>query len=169
MTSIVRTPTRVLIVAAVALAMIMAVLVQPGPANATGAAKNVTGARVQSAVNNGNAAPGNTGWILVSFHVSSARTQQPKAALASSVGTGAGAITMPSNIVFDDVTVPPGGCALTPTQFSNAGSGVYNLRLVPFTGNTSCKWNAGEYVHEIHIKNGAGKIVGSALVEHTID
>jgi len=60
------------------------------------------------------------------------------------------------------------------TEFLNQGSGVYDIRIVPFIDNPACTWLSGEYVYAlgIHIsrtKHGKKTVLqGSALGKLTI-
>ncbi|MEK7732653.1 MAG: hypothetical protein AAB318_00440 [Planctomycetota bacterium] len=65
--------------------------------------------------------------------------------------------------------VPPGGCLMTPTQFYNAGDGIYTIRVVPFVDNQSCTWLAGDYHYAVALSTKGGKpYKGSGLGVLTI-
>ena len=72
---------------------------------------------------------------------------------------------------MDGFNVRPGGCNASITEFSNMGSGIYDIRIVPFVGNNTCSWLSGEYVYAVAIRvsrNIGGKKVilqGSALAK----
>lgn len=130
--------------------------------------KNVTGVEVETEMNAGNAQNGGTGWALVSVLVTKSRTQKPLDNIAASIPTDAGGITLPNRIMFDDVTVPAGGCAVSPTQLINSGNGVYTIRFVPYLDNASCKWKTGDYIYLVTIKGSGGKVIGQGLAKLTV-
>ncbi|MGQ0592870.1 MAG: hypothetical protein ACT4QB_09525 [Gammaproteobacteria bacterium] len=46
--------------------------------------------------------------------------------------------------------VPPGGCAMTPSAFTNVGAGIYTIEVVP-----ACFWVTGEHHYMVSLrKNG---------------
>lgn len=169
MTTLISRSGRHLVVWAVALTMMGAILVaSQDEARAFVVTKNVTGVEVETEMNSGNAQAGGTGWALVSISVTKSRTQRPLKSVASSISNNASGISLPSRIVFDDVTVPAGGCAITPTQLINHGDGVYTIRFVPAVSNTNCKWKTGDYIYNVIIKDGGGKVLGQGLAKLTV-
>ncbi|NDJ78324.1 MAG: hypothetical protein GYB65_18910 [Chloroflexi bacterium] len=65
---------------------------------------------------------------------------------------------------FDVMTgyVALGGCNVEIASVAEAGSGLYKMDLVPFTGNPSCQWLAGNYSLGIIINGPSGS--GSTVV-----
>ena len=58
---------------------------------------------------------------------------------------------------------------MTPTQFYNAGDGIYTIRVVPFVDNQSCTWLAGDYHYAVALSTKGGKpYKGSGLGVLTI-
>jgi hypothetical protein len=41
---------------------------------------------------------------------------------------------------------------MTPTDFTNFGNGIYDIRVVPFVDNPDCTWLPGEYHYVVQIK-----------------
>jgi len=117
-------------------------------------------AHVQTWANQSNATPGESGATISSSALISVLVTGPAGTPASNlganVGDGTSAITLPTGWTLKtDFNVSSGGCLMTPTQFSNSGSGVYTIRVVPFTSNPDCAWLAGEYHYAVRIaKNG---------------
>jgi hypothetical protein len=107
---------------------------------------------VQVIANQSNADPGEFGAniaasALISVLVTNPRTGLPVSNLGGSVGNGTAAISLPPGwSLIDGFNVAPGGCLMTPTEFSNLGGGVYDIRVVPFVTNPACKWLAGDYL-----------------------
>ena len=156
--------TRAILIALVTVALAAAMLMAAqSEADAGAAAAHVIGVEVETEMNSGSAAPGNKGNAIVAVLVTKSRTQRPLANVSASVPRNDNGITMPARVEFDNLTVPPGGCAVTPTQFSNSGDGVYNIRFVPFTGNANCEWLAGDYLYEVTIKGVSGAVLGKGL------
>jgi hypothetical protein len=85
----------------------------------------------------------------------------PVTNLGANVGNGNGAINLPTGWTLDIATVPPGGCLVTPTQFSNQRDGVYSIRVVPFLNNASCRWLSGDYIYRVQVDTSSYD--GSAL------
>lgn len=72
-----------------------------------------------------------------------------------SYGDGTTAISLPVGMSILNVVTPVGGCGFTTTQFFSWQEGQYAIRLVPFTGNATCKWVAGDYIVRIKVdRNG---------------
>ena len=161
--------TRIVIAALLTMALAAGLLMSAqGEADAGAKSSHVIGVEVDTEVNSGSASPGNTGWALMSVLVTKSRTQRPVSNVAASVARNDNGITMPARVVFETVTVPPGGCTSTPTQFSNSGDGVYNIRFVPFVNNASCEWLAGDYIYEVTIKGAAGAVLGKGLARFSL-
>jgi hypothetical protein len=123
---------------------------------------------VQTKGNASNAHAGGTGVSVANSAVLSVvvsdKDGHPATNLGATNGNGSAVVTLPGSVVlFSNLNVPPGGCLLTPTEFYNWGNGSYNIRVVPFTGNPSCKWLAGEYHYVVQVKDGSGQVVGSGL------
>ena len=157
---------RYLLALAVAVGLMAAMLMTAqNEAGAAAVVKNVTGVEVDTEMNRGQAAPAGTGDALVSILVTNSRTQKPLSSLAASIARNNSGITLPARVSFGHLTVPPGGCAITPTEFTNQGDGVYTIRFVPFVGNASCKWLSGDYPYLVIIKNGAGTVIGEGLAK----
>jgi len=130
---------------------------------------------VQTEANAGNASAGESGAnigssALISVVVTEA-TGASSANLGESVGDGTGEISLPAGwTLFSNLSVPPGGCLLTPTEFHNWGNGSYNIRVVPFLGNAFCSWLLGDYHYVVTINKNVGSRVvrGSGLGVLTI-
>lgn len=111
---------------------------------------------VQTYANPSNASAGEFGAsvassALISVLVTNA-DGNPLTNLGASIGNGTAAITLPSGwSLLQGFNVPPGGCLVTPTQFSNSNNGVYTIRVVPFTSNASCKWLSGDYHYVVKL------------------
>ena len=157
---------RALVAALLAVALAATMLfASQGEADAGALPTHVIGAEVETEMNRGTAAAGNTGWALMSVLVTKSRTQKPLSNIANSVARNDSGITVPARFVFDDLTVAPGGCAVTPTEFINSGGGVYHIRFAPFVGNPSCEWLAGDYVYEVEVKGPGGAVIGKGLAK----
>jgi hypothetical protein len=85
----------------------------------------------------------------------------PVTNLGANVGNGNSSITLPTGWTLSIPTVPPGGCLVTPTQFSNQRDGVYSIRVVPFVNNASCRWLSGDYIYRVQVNTSS--VDGSAL------
>ena len=126
-------------------------------------------ALVQTEANPGNAAAGESGALIASSAlitvVAMTNAGAPLGQLGASVGNGTAEITLPAGWVLSTVTVPPGGCLMTTTQFTNQGNGVYTIRVVPAVANPACTWLSGEYhfVVRINVLVGAVRQQGSGL------
>jgi hypothetical protein len=115
---------------------------------------------VQAQINRSNAAAGGSGAkILTSALISVMVTLDgaPEDHLAgppmTNIGNGTGAISLPAGwSLSDGFNVRPGGCGVTITEFTNQGGGIYDIRIVPFTGNPACKWLSGEYIYALQLK-----------------
>lgn len=91
---------------------------------------------------------------------------RPVSNLATNVGNGTSAITLPSGWTLNTSIVPPGGCLMSPTQFSNQGNGVYSIRVVPFVNNPSCRWLAGDYLYTVRVSTPTqdGSVLGKLSI-----
>lgn len=120
---------------------------------------------VQTLATAGNAAAGESGAsigssALIDVLVTDA-SGNPVSNLGAAIGNGNSAITLPTGWTLDVATVPPGGCGVTPTQFSNQRDGVYSIRVAPFVNNSSCQWLSGDYIYRIQVDTSS--LDGSAL------
>ena len=78
--------------------------------------------------------------------------------LGASAGNQTSPVALPAGWTLRDLSVAPGGCKYTTTEFINLGDGAYSIRVVPFVGNPACKWLIGDYVYSVQIdKTVAGK------------
>jgi hypothetical protein len=91
---------------------------------------------------------------------------KPVSTLGANLGNGTGAITLPSGWALITGAVPPSGCLMNPTQFSNQGNGIYSIRVVPFLNNPNCRWRSGDYLYTVRV--GTATQDGSALGKLTI-
>ena len=133
---------------------------------------------VQMQINRSNATAGGSGAnVFASAMISVLVTQNgvPVTDLGANAGNQNSATTLPAGwTLLDGFNVRPGGSAVTVTEFLNQGSGVYDIRIVPFIDNPACTWLSGEYVYAlgIHIsrtKHGKKTVLqGSALGKLTI-
>jgi hypothetical protein len=110
---------------------------------------------VQTLATASNAAAGESGAnigssALIDVLVTDANGN-PVTNLGTNVGNGNSAITLPTGWILNIPTVPPGGCLVTPTQFSNQRDGVYSIRVVPFVNNASCRWLSGDYIYRVQV------------------
>lgn len=161
--------TRVGLAILVTIALAAALLVAGnGEADAGARPLQVIGVEVDIEINDGTAAQGNTGWALMSVLVTKSRNQRPVSNVANSVSRDDNGITLPARVELAALTVPPGGCAVTPTQFSNSGNGVYSIRFVPAVSNPSCDWLSGDYIYAVTIKGTGGAILGKGLAKFTL-
>lgn len=102
-------------------------------------------------------APG-TITVVVTNHLSGV----PISNLGSSIGDGTTPITLPVGWMLEMSLNQPVGCAFTPTQFTNWGSGIYAIRVSPqTTGGSTCTIAAGDYHYVVRI--GTALYKGSAL------
>lgn len=152
-----------------ALAIIAAmVLSTQGEADAGLLASHVIGVEVDVEINGLNANPGGTGDALMSVLVTKSRTQRPVTGIGSSVPRNNSGITLPTRVQLQGMTVAPGGCGVTPIQFTNSSNGHYLIRLVPFVNNPACQWIAGDYVYLVTIRASGGAVLGQGLAKLTI-
>jgi hypothetical protein len=99
----------------------------------------------------------------------------PVTDLGVTAGDGTSAVNLPTGwSLTDGINVRPGGCRVSVTQFANEGSGLYDIRIVPFLANAACSWLSGEYVYAMQIQVSrqlAGRTVvlqGGTLAKLTI-
>jgi hypothetical protein len=122
---------------------------------------------VQTVGNPSNAAAGESGATvdasaLLSVQVTRIIKGTPVSGLGESTGDGTSEITLPPGWELrSDFNVPPGGCIMSPTEFTNAGKGLYTIRVVPFLGNSDCTWLSGDYHYQILVRR--KDIAGSGL------
>jgi len=120
---------------------------------------------VQTLATASNAAAGESGAnigssALINVLVTDANGN-PVTNLGANAGNGNSAITLPTGWTLNIPTVPPGGCLVTSTQFSNQREGIYSIRVVPFVNNASCRWLSGDYIYRVQVDTSAYD--GSAL------
>lgn len=130
------------------------------------AAGGPVGATLQTKGNAGAAAAldsgvGLTESALISL-VITRQNSRPATNFGSDVGDGGGAITLPTGWSFtSDFNLPPGACAMIPTQFDNVGGGIYTIRVAA-DAVAPCPWVAGEYHYVVRlnkdVKIGGDKI-----------
>lgn len=126
---------------------------------------------VQTLGNKSNAALGESGATIASSALISVVVTNsngvPNNQLGANVGNGNAAIALPNGWSLQTgFNVPPGGCLMTPTQFSNSGNGIYSIRVVPSVNNSSCSWLVGDYHYAVQINvpsSGGRSFVGSGL------
>jgi len=133
---------------------------------------------VQMQINRSNANAGDSGAnVFASAMISVLVTQNgvPVTDLGANAGDQNSATTLPTGwTLFDGFSVAPGGSAVTVTEFLNQGSGIYDIRIVPFIDNPACAWLSGEYVYALGIhatrrKQGRTTVLqGSALAKLTV-
>ena len=122
---------------------------------------------VQTVGNPSNAAAGESGADIASSALLSVQVTRiikgtPVGSLGKDVGEGTSEITLPPGWELrDGFNVPPGGCVMSPTQFTNEGKGIYTIRVVPYLENPDCTWLSGRYHYQVLIR-GPG-IIGSGL------
>jgi hypothetical protein len=120
---------------------------------------------VQTEGNSSNAAAGESAGsisssALLSVLVTRHAVGTPVADLGESVGDGTSEISLPAGwTLITGFNVPPGGCLMTPTQFFNAGNGIYDIRVVPFVANPNCTWLSGDYHYVVQI---------SIIIDHQV-
>lgn len=119
-----------------------------------GTAEPVT---IQTEGNPSNAFAGESGAsisssALISVLVTSSTGAQLNS-LGSNVGNGTSQIALPSGWTLQpNFNSVPGACPIIPTGFSNAGQGIYTIRVVPLTSNANCRWLSGDYHYVVQIK-----------------
>lgn len=115
---------------------------------------------VQAQINRSNAAAGGSGAQILSSALISVMVTldgSPADDLAgppmTNIGNGTSAISLPAGwSLLGGFNVRPGGCDVTVTEFTNQGSGIYDIRIVPFISNPACTWLSGEYIYAIQLK-----------------
>ena len=126
---------------------------------------------VQMQINRSNAVAGGSGAnVGASALISVLVTQNgaPVDNLGSNAGNGTGATSLPAGWnLFSGFNVRPGGCDITVTEFTNEGSGIYDIRVVPFIDNPACTWLSGEYVYAVETQVIVGRTMlqGGALAK----
>lgn len=130
---------------------------------------------VQTAGNASNAAAGESGAsisaaALISVVVTDS-LGKPVENLGSDIGDGTSEINLPTGwTLATGFNVPPGACLMTPTQFYNAGDGIYVIRVVPYVHGNGCTWLSGTYHYAVSIESkGKKPYTGSGLGELVIE
>jgi hypothetical protein len=127
------------------------------------------GVTVQTAGNKSNAAVGESGATigssaLITVVVTKTSTGLPVTTLGADVGDGTSGITLPAGwTLFTNANVPPGGCLMSPTEFTNWGNGTYSIRVVPFLPGPDCTWLSGDYHYVVTIDTAGPSLKGSGL------
>jgi hypothetical protein len=134
--------------------------------------------RVQMKINHSNAAAGGSGaTVAASAMITVLVTMNgaPVDNLGANVGNQTSAIQLPTGwTLLDGFNVRPGGSLVTVTEFLNQGSGLYDIRIVPYVNNPASTWLSGEYVYAVSIKVARTKLgkktflQGSALAKLTV-
>jgi hypothetical protein len=111
---------------------------------------------VQTETNPSNAAAGESGASIGVSALISVLVIKPNGGgvsnLGDSIGDGTSGITLPTGwTLTTGFNVAPGGCLMSPTQFTNGGGGIYTIRVVPFLDNPSCQWLSGEYHYVVRV------------------
>ena len=111
---------------------------------------------VQALVNRGNADAGDSGANIDASAVISVMITMagiPVDDLGTTTGNGLAGVVLPAGWTLSDgFNVRPYGCGVTVTEFTNAGSGIYDIRIVPFVNTPTCAWMSGEYLYAVQIK-----------------
>jgi hypothetical protein len=133
---------------------------------------------VQMQINRGNATAGGSGAnVMASAMISVLVTQNgvPVDDLGTNAGDQNSAATLPAGwTLIDGFNVRPGGALVTVTEFLNQGSGIYDIRIVPYISNPAAVWLSGEYVFALYIaatRTGHGHtthLQGAALAKLTV-
>jgi hypothetical protein len=133
---------------------------------------------VQMQINHGNATAGGSGAnVMASAMISVLVTQNgvPVDDLGTNTGDQNSAATLPAGwTLVDGFNVRPGGALVTVTEFLNQGSGLYDIRIVPYISNPAAVWLSGEYLFALYIaatQSGHGHtthLQGAALAKLTI-
>jgi hypothetical protein len=129
------------------------------------------GVEVQTQANRGLAVEGGTEFILISVVVTRDSSGAPVSNLGPSVPLDPDGISLPAGWTLESgFNVRPGGCLLTPTEFTNLGNGLYDIRVVPFVANPNCAWLAGEYLYAVRLNVTVGTVTfqGSGLGKYEI-
>jgi hypothetical protein len=133
---------------------------------------------VQMQINRGNAVAGGAGAnVMASAMISVLVTLKgvPVTDLGTNSGDQNSATSLPAGwTLLDGFNVRPGGSIVTVTEFLNQGSGIYDIRIVPYVDNPASTWLSGEYVYALGIKVTRSKhgkktvLQGSTLAKLTI-
>ncbi len=111
---------------------------------------------VQMQINTSNARTGGSGAnVPASALISVLVTLDgaPVSDLGSNKGNQTSEITLPTGWSLESgFNVRPGGCGVSVTEFGNQGNGIYDIRIVPFLGNSACTWLSGQYIFALQIK-----------------
>ena len=111
---------------------------------------------VQAKINRSNAVAGGKGANIAASALMTVMVTLdgvPVADLAVNTGDGTSGIVIPAGwTLVDGINVRPGGCNVTITEFDNQGNGLYDIRMVPYVGNSVCAWLSGEYIYAIQLK-----------------
>ena len=122
----------------------------------TSVAGSQYGADVQTAGNSLDAGAGDKGATVASSAliivlVTDSSTKNIVANLGTSTGNGTAGISLPRGWGLTTIAKPAGGCTMKPTQFTNLGTGVYTIRVVPLPSDTNCAWRSGQYHYVVRI------------------
>lgn len=132
------------------------------------------GVKVQTASNVRPGLAGTSGASVASSALIELLVTDGSGAGVSNLGATAGnqvsPVALPAGWTLRDLSVAPGGCKYTTTEFINLGGGAYSIRVVPFVGNPACKWLIGDYVYSVQIdktvsgKTFRGGAIGTILI-----
>jgi len=93
---------------------------------------------------------------------------RPVADLGASIPPSPTQITLPPGWQLRTVLGPPGpvgtGCTMSPISFTNAGAGVYTIRVVPFLSAPECHWGLGDYHYTVGLSNAKVQGVGLGVL-----
>jgi len=110
---------------------------------------------VQVQINHANAAAGRSGASAMASATMTVLVTQngvPVDDLGTNSGDQHSAISLPAGwTLLDGFNVSPGGSLASVTEFLNQGSGLYDIRLVPYLDNPAAVWLSGEYIYAINI------------------
>ena len=130
---------------------------------------------VQMQINHGNAAAGGAGATVGASAMITALVTldgAPADNLGANVGNQTSPIQLPTGwTLLDGFNVRPFGSLVTVTEFLNQGSGLYDIRIVPYVNNPASTWLSGEYIYALAIKVSRTKLgkktvlQGSALAK----
>lgn len=133
---------------------------------------------VQMQINRANATAGGSGAnVMASAMISVLVTENgvPVDDLGTNAGDQNSQATLPAGwTLVDGFNVRPGGALVTVTEFLNLGGGIYDIRIVPYTGNPAAVWLSGEYIFALYIhttRSHHGRtthLQGSALAKLTV-
>jgi hypothetical protein len=121
---------------------------------------------VQMQINRSNADAGDSGANVAASAIISVLVTLdgvPVSNLGATAGNQTSAINLPAAWTLGDgFNVRPGGCGVSVTEFANQGTGIYDIRIVPFVGTAACAWLSGEYIYSVQIK--VSRTVGGRAV-----